>query len=127
LFGIGRPLVHLQHVFDPGDIVVIEIGHYPHFFPPRFQIVAQREKPDGFPSNAGNQFAFDGFFSDRTYRPTRAAFQRATAYDCNQTLFLAIVQHFRRSGPLFLLQGPIQTALLITVTDISEYLVGSVE
>ena len=28
LFGVIRPLVHLQYVFHLGDIVIIEIGHY---------------------------------------------------------------------------------------------------
>src|SRR5690348_13487396 len=33
LFGVIGPLVDLQDVFHLGDVVVIEVGHYPHFFP----------------------------------------------------------------------------------------------
>src|SRR5713226_263998 len=33
LLRVVWPFVHLQHVFHLGDIVVIEIGHHPHFFP----------------------------------------------------------------------------------------------
>src|SRR6516164_9707427 len=33
LLGIIGLLVRLQHVLHLGDVVVIEIGHYPHFFP----------------------------------------------------------------------------------------------
>ena len=25
--------VHLQHIFHLGDVVFIEVGHHPHFFP----------------------------------------------------------------------------------------------
>src|SRR4029077_12955154 len=83
------------------------------FFPPRFQIVAQQENPYGFTSYTRNQLAFDGFLCPKAYRPTDAAFRRATAYHCNQTLFLAIVEHLGGSGSLLLIQRPIQTALLI--------------
>ena len=57
---------------------------------------------------------------------TRRTVQRArpsggtTAYHGNQTLFLAIVEHFRCSGSLFLIQRPIQTALLITAADVAD-------
>ena len=33
LLRVIRPFVHLQDVFHLGDIVVIEVGHHPHFFP----------------------------------------------------------------------------------------------
>jgi hypothetical protein len=33
LFGIIRPLIQFQNIFHLGDVLVIEIGHYPHFFP----------------------------------------------------------------------------------------------
>ena len=84
--------------------------------------MAQQENPDGFPSYAGNQLSLDGFFGHQAYRPTGAAFRGVAAHHCSQTLFLAIVQHFRGSRPLFLIQRPIQTALLITVADVSNAL-----
>jgi hypothetical protein len=75
--------------------------------------VAQQENPNGFPSYARNQFAFDGFLRHQAYRPTGAALRGAAAYHCNQTLFLAIVEHLCRSGSLLFIQRSIQTALLI--------------
>ena len=84
--------------------------------------MAQQENPDGFPSHAGNQFSFDGFFGHQAYRPTGAAFRRAAAHHCNQTLFLAMVQHFRRSRPRLLIQRLFQAALPITVADVSNAL-----
>src|SRR5580765_5751948 len=81
------------------------------FFPPRFEIVAEQEDSDGFPSYTGNQFAFDGFFRYQTDGPTSATFRRIAAYHCNQTLLLAVVEHFRRSRPLFFVQCALQAAL----------------
>src|SRR5215510_11334018 len=87
------------------------------FFPPRFEIVAQQENANGFSSYTGNQFAFDGFFRDQADGPTGAAFRRIAAYHCNQTLLLAIVEHFRRSRPLFFVQCALQAALQIPTAD----------
>ena len=64
---------------------------------------AQQENPNGFPSYPRNQFAFNGFFRHQTHRPTGTALGWATAYHCNQTLFLAIVEYLCRSGPLLLI------------------------
>src|SRR5512135_2844253 len=44
-----RPFVYFQDVFHLGDVFFIEVGHHPHFFPPRFEIVAQQENANGFP------------------------------------------------------------------------------
>ena len=67
-----------------------------------------------------NQLAFDGFLRHKAYRPAGAAFRRATAYHCNQTLFLAIVEHLGGSGARLLIQRPIPTALLITAADVTD-------
>src|SRR5215510_592141 len=94
------------------------------FFPPRFEIVAEQEDSDGFPSYTGNQFAFDGFFRYQTDGPTSATFRRIAAYHCNQTLLLAVIEHFRRSRSLFLVQCALQAALLVTAAD-TAYGLGS--
>ena len=82
--------------------------------------MAQQENPNGFTADTRNQLAFDGFLRHKAYRPTGAAFRRATAYHCNQTLFLAIVEHLGGSGSLLLIQRPIQTAMLITAADVPD-------
>jgi hypothetical protein len=33
LLRIIWPLVYFQDVFHLGDVVVIQVGHHPHFFP----------------------------------------------------------------------------------------------
>jgi hypothetical protein len=68
--------------------------------------VAQQENPNGFPSYAWNQLAFDGFFRHPTHGPTGATFRRAAAYHGNQALFLAIVEHFGGPRPLSFVQRP---------------------
>src|SRR5215471_14773742 len=45
----GRSYISSFHL---GDVVVIQVGHHPHFFPPRFEIVAEQENSNGFPSYA---------------------------------------------------------------------------
>jgi hypothetical protein len=86
--------------------------------------VAQQENPNGFPSDSRNQFAFDGFFRHQAHCPTGTAFRWATAYHCNQTLFLAIIEYLGCSGPLFFIQRPLQSALLIPAADVSDRLRG---
>ena len=81
--------------------------------------MAQQENANGFPSYAGNQFAFDGFFRYQADGPTGAALWRIAAYHCNQTLLLTVIEHFRRSRSLFLVQRPFQSALLVTAADIA--------
>src|SRR4029077_18800687 len=87
------------------------------FFPPRFEIVAQQENANGFPSYAGNQFAFDGFLRYQADGPTGAAFRPSAAHPWNQTLLLGVLEHFRRSRSLFLVQRALQAALLVTAAD----------
>ena len=94
-------------------------GVYPHFFPLRFEIVAEQENPDSFPSYARNQFAFDCFFRYQTHRPTGTAFRRIGAYHRNQTLLLAVVEHFGRPRSRSFVQCPLQPALLITTADVA--------
>ena len=43
---------------------------------------------------------------------------RTAAYHCNQTLFLALIEHFRCTWPLSFIQCPLQTALLVTTANI---------
>ena len=86
--------------------------------------MAEQENADGFSSHAGNQFAFYGFFGHQANRPASAAFRRAAADHGNQSLFLAVVQHFRRSGPLLLIERPFQAPLLITMANLPNRLRG---
>ena len=77
--------------------------------------MAQQKHPNGFPAYARNQFAFDGLLCHQPDRLAGPAFGRAAAHHCNQTLFLALIEHFRRSGSLFLIQSTLQAALLISL------------
>src|SRR5579862_5893131 len=48
-----------QNVFHFGDVVLIELGHAT--FPPRLEVVAQEQNPDGFLAHARHQSSFDSF------------------------------------------------------------------
>ena len=71
-------------------------------------------------SYSRHQSPLDGFLGHQTHRPTGAAFRRAAAYHGDDPLFLAVVQHLRRSGSLLLIQRPFQAALLITMADVAD-------
>ena len=79
--------------------------------------MAEQQNPYGFPSYTGNQFAFDGFLRYQADGPTSAAFRWIAAHHGNQTLLLALIEHFGRSRPLFLVQRPLQPTLLVTTAD----------
>src|SRR5262249_49768151 len=117
----GRSYISSFHL---GDVVVIQVGHHPHFFPPRFEIVAEQENSNGFPAYAWNQFALDGFFRYQTHGPTGATFRRAAAHHCHQALFLTVVEHFGGSRPLSFVQRPIQSTFFVTTANIA-YGLGS--
>jgi hypothetical protein len=86
--------------------------------------VAEQKNPNGFPSYARNQFAFDGFFRHQAHGPAGATLRRTAAYHCNQTLLPAIVEHFRCTRPLSFVQRPLQPALLVSTANIA-YGLGS--
>ena len=120
----ARAILFAKRVRSCGGIPVIQFGHHPHFFPATASGRGSAGESECFPSYARNQFAFDGFLCHQAHRPTGAAFRRTAAYHCNQTLFLAFVEHFRCTRPLSFIQCPLQTALLVTAANIA-YGLGS--
>jgi hypothetical protein len=55
-----------QDISHLADVLVIEFGHAPDFFPPRLQVVVEKQNPDGSPADAWNQTPFYGFLSYQT-------------------------------------------------------------
>src|SRR5262249_4716126 len=90
----------------------------------RFEVVAEQENSNGFPSYPWNQFALDRLFRHQTHRPTGTALRGTAADHCNQTLLLAVVEHFGGPGSLSFVQRPLQPALLVTTANIA-YGLGS--
>ena len=92
-------------------------AHTHIFFPPRFEIVAEEEYPNGFPSYTWNQFTFDGFYRYQTHGPTGAAFRRIAAHHSNDPLLLGIVEHGDCAGTLFFEERRFQTSTLVTMRN----------
>jgi len=91
-----RPLVHFQHVFHLGDIVVIEIATTTFFPATASDRLSRRIRMVSLPTR-GTTLRLT-LLPPQAYCPTSAAFRWATAYHGNQTLFLAIVEYLRCSG-----------------------------
>src|SRR3979409_206985 len=87
------------------------------FFPPRLEVVVEEQHPDGFPSYARNQSSFHGFLGYQSHGPASAALRRITANHGNNALPLAVLQHRGRSWALLLVEGTIQTSLLVAMSD----------
>src|ERR1700738_2648005 len=49
------------------------------FFPPRLEVVAFQQHPDGLPADVRNQFALDHFFGQQPHRPTCPPLRRRRA------------------------------------------------
>ncbi len=91
-----RPLVHLKDVLHLGDIGIIQVGHHPHYFPAtvsRSMAPTERIRMVSLPTRGTNLRLTASSATRRTVQ--RAHVGRTTAYHCNQTLFLALVEHFR--------------------------------
>src|SRR6476659_7776212 len=92
------------------------------FFPPRLEIVVKQQDADGLSSHSGYQSPLHRFFHYQPNGPAGATLRRVTADHRDNPLFLAIVQHFSRSGPRLLVEGAFEAAFLVTVRHIANCL-----
>src|SRR3989475_11704148 len=54
LGGIVRLFIDGQHILHLPDVLFIQFRDAPHFFPPRLQVVALQQNPDGLPPRFGD-------------------------------------------------------------------------
>jgi len=78
----------------------------------------QEENPNGFPAYLGDQLSFDGFLGHQPHRPSGPPSGWSTANHGNDSLLLAFVQQFDRSGPLLVVEGAIQVSVLVAAPDV---------
>src|SRR5260370_28175528 len=83
------------------------------FFPPRLQVGAFQQDPNGFSPHPRNQFAFHHFFGQQARRPTRSAFRRWTTVHGYDALPLLPIQQARFPPPPRLVPSARHTALPI--------------
>jgi hypothetical protein len=93
----------------------MEFGATSHFFPPRLQLVVEKKKnPNRFPPYFRNQLAFDRLFGHQPNGPARPARWRLTADHRDEALTLFVWQQSLCARSLPILQGPLQTGILVT-------------
>jgi hypothetical protein len=88
------------------------------FFPPRLQVVAFQQHPNGLSAHARNQFAFDDLFGQQPHRPTRSPFRRRRADHGDNLLALALVQDRSFARTRGVEQRSLQPFLLIPLADL---------
>jgi hypothetical protein len=86
--------------------------------------VVLEQDSNGFSADPGDQLTFHGFFGDQPHRPTRIAVRRGGAYHGNDALLAGLVQQFHGAGALLVVQGALQSPLLITMADLTDGLGG---
>jgi hypothetical protein len=77
--------------------------------------VVEEQYADGLPAYSWNQSPLDGLLHHQPYGPSSAALWWITANHGDNPLLLAIIEHFGRSRPFFLVKGALQAALLVSV------------
>ena len=88
------------------------------FFPPRLQVVAFQQHPDGLSPHTRNQLAPDYFFGQQAHRPASSTFWRRRADYGNNLLTLALVQSRRFPWTCGVEQRSSQPILTISLADL---------
>ena len=97
------------------------------FFPPRLQVVAFQQDPNGLSANSRNQFAFDNLFGQQPHCPTRPSFRRRRTDYGDNLLALALVQGRSFARTRGVEQRSLQPFLLIPLTDLPDRFGGKTE
>jgi hypothetical protein len=106
---------YFRDIFHLGDVLVIDFGDAPHFFPAtagRRGAVTGRER---FPFPRG---------ASRRLTASSAAIRTSSARDLavhrDDSLFLDSIQYLSRAGTLLFEKRRTQTALLVTTADVAD-------
>ena len=72
---------------------------------------------DCLAARPGHQLSLNRFLGDQTNSPAGVAFGRIGANHRDDALLFRRTQQLSRTGPGFFVESPIQTTLLLTVSD----------
>src|SRR5215472_2742277 len=97
-------------------------AHHHIFFPPRLEVVAEKENADGFPAHTRHQSPSDGFFGYQSHRPPGETLGWIAANHGDDALFLAVLQQSFGSRTLLLVKRPLQTAFAVAMADLPDRL-----
>src|SRR5262245_33632112 len=97
------------------------------FFPPRLEVVVQKENADSFSSYPGCQLALDGFLGDEAHGPSGGALGRVAANHGDDALLLGGVEHGSGTRALFFIERGLQPTLLVAAREIADGLRGQAD
>ena len=83
-----------------------------------------QQHSDCLSARARNQLALDRLLGHQAHGPTRTPFRRFAADHGHHALLLGIVQKRLSTGPLLVIQGALQAATVVTVSDLADGLRG---
>src|SRR5215469_4776031 len=89
------------------------------FFPPRLEVVVQKQDANRLSADAGDEFPLDRLLDDQTHGPAGPALGRVGAHHGNDPLLLAPVEHRCRTRAVSFIEGRIQSVFLIAVADVA--------
>ena len=79
--------------------------------------MAAQQYPDCFASHLRDQFSLDRLLGDQAHGPTSLPRRRIAAHHGDHPLLFRSIQEFLRSAPRTLIEGLLQSALLVSVGD----------
>ena len=94
------------------------------FFPPRLEVVAFQQHPDGLPAHVRNQFALDHLFGQQPHRPTSPPFRRRRADHGDNALLLLLIKSRSLARTSGIKQRSLQSAIKIALADLPHRLGG---
>jgi hypothetical protein len=94
------------------------------FFPPRLEVVAFQQDPDGLSADMRNKFASNHLFGQQPHRPACPAFWRRRANNRDDALLLFEVQGRSLARSRGIEQRSLQAPLLIPLADLPYRLGG---
>src|SRR6516164_6786047 len=89
------------------------------FFPPRLEVVVQKQDPDRLSADAGDQFAFDRLMDNQPHRPAGPSPGRLAANHGDDPLSLALIENGGSARARLFVEGGLQSTLSIAVADVA--------
>jgi hypothetical protein len=93
-------------------------GTHHIFFPPRLEVVAKKQNPNGFAADPWQYPPLNRLLGHQSHGPARMAFRRVGANHGDDSLFLIVFQQTGRARPVFLEKSALKTSALVTMSHL---------
>jgi hypothetical protein len=87
------------------------------FFPPWLQVMAAQQHPDCFASNLRHQLSLDRLLGDQPHGPAGLPSRWIATHHGDHALLFRSIQEFLRAASSTLIEGLLQSALLVSMGD----------